>query len=194
MSHVKNISASEALEKLKAGNKEYLEINENTGDVSAEIRMDTAANGQRPYAIIVACSDARVIPETIFNCGIGDLFVIRVAGNVIDNHQLASIEYAESHLGCRLVLVLGHTHCGAIGAAMHANEDTHFIPYLVDEIRAAIGPEPVDDLTATIKNVNYSIHRIESSFEILEEEHEAGLRVLGAVYDIETGKVDFLDK
>ncbi len=110
MAHVKNISAKEAIERLKAGNEKYVKLSENTGDVSSEIRIETATNGQKPYAIVVACSDSRVIPETMFCSGIGDLFVIRVAGNVIDDHQLGSIEYAESHLGCRLVLVLGHTH------------------------------------------------------------------------------------
>ncbi len=195
MTHVKNISAIEALEKLKNGNKKYVELSKNIGDVSPEMRVKTATNGQSPFAIVVACSDSRVIPETMFCSGLGDLFVIRVAGNVIDDHQLGSIEYAESHLGCRLVLVLGHTHCGAIDAAIHGNnEDTRFIPSIIEEIKDAIGSEDMDDHAATICNVQNSIHKIETSFEIQEEEHVGGLVVLGAIYDIETGVVEFLDQ
>ena len=105
-------AAEEALEKLKNGNARYLNLEKNEGNISAEIRKKTCMEGQRPYAVIITCSDSRVIPESIFNAGLGELFVIRVAGNVIDNHQLGSIEYAAGHLGCPLILVMGHNHCG----------------------------------------------------------------------------------
>ena len=111
------VSAEVALERLKSGNEKYRNAKSCCGDASPEIRTLTSKNGQKPYAVIIACSDSRVIPEFIFSAGIGDLFVIRVAGNVIDNHQLGSIEYAVEHLGCRLVVVLGHTLCGAVGAS-----------------------------------------------------------------------------
>ncbi len=105
-------TANEAVSKLKKGNLNYISANRNDGDVSSAVRLKTCVEGQKPYAIIITCSDSRVIPESIFSAGIGDLFVIRVAGNVIDNHQLGSIEYAAEHLGCRLILVMGHNHCG----------------------------------------------------------------------------------
>ena len=92
------IQAAEALLRLKAGNSQYVQSNSYTGDVSSAIRSNTAKNGQFPYAIVIACSDSRVIPEIIFSAGMGELFTIRVAGNVIDRHQLGSIEYAVSHL------------------------------------------------------------------------------------------------
>ena len=104
--HNKNLSATEALEKLKEGNQRYLSVSANPGDISPQIRQDTCANGQSPYAIVITCSDSRVIPEGIFTAGIGELFVIRVAGNVMDNHQIGSVEYAAGHLGCNLVVVL----------------------------------------------------------------------------------------
>ena len=112
-------TAADAIYKLAAGNLKYLNAENGSGDISRRIRMSTWAKGQSPYAIIVTCSDSRVIPENIFSAGIGELFVIRLAGNIIDDHQLGSIEYAAGHLGCRLVVVLGHTHCGAVDAAIH---------------------------------------------------------------------------
>ena len=98
-----NLSAAEAMEKLKEGNQRYLEAKTNPGDVSVQIRKKTCEEGQVPYAIVIPCSDSRVIPESIFSAGIGELFVIRVAGNVMDKHQLGSVEYAADHLGTNLV-------------------------------------------------------------------------------------------
>ena len=103
-----NLSAEEALQKLKDGNQRYLTAEANPGDVSPKIRQYTCENGQSPYAIVITCSDSRVIPESIFCAGIGELFIIRVAGNVMDKHQLGSVEYAADHLGTNLVVVLGH--------------------------------------------------------------------------------------
>ena len=107
----------EPIEKLNSGNRHYLL----TSDKS--LLEDTAKNGQHPYAIVICCSDSRVIPEQIFSASVGDLFVIRVAGNVLDNHQLGSIEYAAAHLGCGLIVMLGHTHCGAVDAALSGHTD-----------------------------------------------------------------------
>ena len=141
----------------------------------------TSQHGQAPYAIIVTCSDSRVIPENIFSAGIGELFVIRLAGNVIDDHQLGSIEYAAGHLGCRLILVMGHTHCGAVEAAMNGNPK-NYIKFITDEIRLAIGDE-TDATKACELNVAHSIHHMEE---------DSGLRVIGAIYDIESGEVRLL--
>ena len=191
--HMKlNMSAAKAVEKLKEGNEKYLETLTGMGDVSKESRMRTYLHGQHPYAIVVTCSDSRVIPESIFSAGIGDLFVIRLAGNVIDDHQLGSIEYAAGHLGCRLIVVLGHTHCGAINAAIH-HDPEGYIKFITDEIKRAIGDEK-DERKACEKNVWQSIQMIEHSLEIHHIEDEIGLRVVGAMYDIETGKVEFMQR
>ena len=135
-----NVTAAEALEKLKEGNQRYLDAKTNPGDISANIRKKTCDEGQLPYAIVITCSDSRVIPESIFSAGIGELFVIRVAGNVMDKHQLGSVEYAAGHLGSPLVVVLGHSHCGAVGAAL-SSEPGGFVKSITDEIRKAIGDE-----------------------------------------------------
>lgn len=191
--HMKlNMSAAKAVEKLKEGNEKYLETLTGMGDVSKESRMRTYLHGQNPYAIVVTCSDSRVIPESIFSAGIGDLFVIRLAGNVIDDHQLGSIEYAAGHLGCRLIVVLGHTHCGAVDAAMNSDPEG-YIKFITDEIKRAIGDEK-DERKACEKNVWQSIQMIEHSLEIHHIEDEIGLRVVGAMYDIETGKVEFMQR
>ena len=185
------MSADKALERLKNGNKKYVETGLSNGDVSSSVRLKTSSHGQEPFAVVVTCSDSRVIPETIFSAGIGELFVIRVAGNVIDDHQLGSIEYAASHLGARLIVIMGHTNCGAIGAAFHPDDDNKYIRYILHEIRYAIGDE-TDPEKACILNVKHSIETVEESLEIVKEEHEHSLKVVGAVYHIDTGVVEFL--
>jgi carbonic anhydrase len=155
-----------------------------------ELRLKTASEGQHPYAIVICCSDSRVIPEQIFSATIGDLFVIRVAGNVLDNHQLGSIEYAAAHLGCGLVIVLGHTRCGAVDAALHGESDG-FIRYITDEIAAAIGEER-DPLRACEKNVLHATAHIRREFAEHPEVGEA--RIIGAVYDVFSGEVRYLDE
>lgn len=182
------IGADEALERLKSGNEKYLSAQTSTGDISPNKRKQTSENGQQPYAVIVTCSDSRVIPESIFSAGIGELFVIRIAGNVMDDHQLGSVEYAVSHLGIRLVAVLGHDHCGAVDAAIN-HDPEGYIKFITDEIRLAIGDES-DDYKACCLNVKRSVGIIESSFEIHREE-EHGLKVIGAMYRLSDGRVEF---
>ena len=184
------ITADAAKEKLIIGNRKYVESNVLQNDVSPENLLRFSQTGQQPYAIIITCSDSRVVPELIFSAGIGDLFVIRVAGNVIDSHQLGSIEYAAEHLGTGLIVVLGHDHCGAVDAAMN-HEPDGYIKYITDEIVKAIGDEK-DEVKACCLNVKHSCEIIEHSLQIQKDEREYGLKVLGAIYHLETGEVEFL--
>lgn len=177
------VSASDALERLKAGNAVYINSRTCGGDVSPEIRTLTSEKGQKPYAVIIGCSDSRVIPEAVFSAGIGELFVIRVAGNVIDNHQLGSIEYAVEHLGCKLVVVLGHTLCGAVGASSKQNGG--YVKFITDEIRSAIGEE-TDAVKASILNVKQSVAKIQRLLHNTDE-----VCITGALYHTESGVVDF---
>ena len=190
MNEANNLSADETIERLRQGNARYLTATHAEGDVSPALRQTTFAQGQQPYAIVLACSDSRVIPEAVFSAGIGELFVIRVAGNVVDNHQLGSIEYAEDHLGCNLVVVLGHTGCGAVDAAMH-HEPYGTVKFITDEIAEAIGSER-DEASACLANVAHSVKRIEESRKVRADEGEHGLRVVGALYHTGTGEVEFL--
>jgi len=184
-----SLSADEAKKKLVEGNKKYVESSMYETNISKETLL-RFTKGQSPYAIIVTCSDSRVVPELIFSAGMGELFIIRVAGNVIDDHQLGSIEYAAEHLGAGLVVVLGHTSCGAVGAVIsgHSGE---YIKYIAEDISEAIGEEK-DPYKACCLNVKHSCAVIEKSLIIKHDEEEYGLKVAGAVYDIETGEVKFL--
>ena len=177
------------IEHLCAGNRRYLR-GEAAGDVSEAIRQETAENGQHPKAIVIACSDSRVIPEAIFNAGIGELFTIRVAGNVLDRHQLGSIEYAAAHLHCPLILVLGHTGCGAVSAALSGGGEG-YIQYITDEILLAVGGEREADKACRM-NVEHAVETIRRAFHDHPEIPSANLEIRGAIYDIRSGIVTWL--
>lgn len=181
---------SEAMSRLAEGNQKYINSKNTIGDISFEKRKLTLSFGQHPYAVIVTCSDSRVVPEAIFSAGIGDLFVIRIAGNVIDDHQLGSIEYAAEHLGAGLIVVLGHTHCGAVDAAI-SHDPEGYIKFITDEIKKAIGNEK-DHYKASCLNAVHSKEIIESSLQIQKDEREYGLRVVCAMYDLQDGHVEFI--
>lgn len=170
------------INKLENGNRHYVETSDKTLLASA------AVNGQHPYAIVICCSDSRVIPEQIFSASLGDLFVIRVAGNVLDKHQLGSIEYAAAHLNCGLIIMLGHTHCGAVDAALNGHTDG-FISYITEDILEAVGDER-DPLEAVRLNVLHGVARIKNEFA--EHPEIKGIDIRGAVYDIEDGTVEWL--
>ena len=185
------IDAKEAKQRLIDGNKKYMAALTPHGDISSEIRKETAENGQHPYAIVITCSDSRVIPESIFSAGIGELFIVRVAGNVIDDHQLGSIEYAADHLGTKLILVLGHTRCGAVDSAIKGHEG-RFIESIIRDIELAIGDEK-DPYKACCLNVKHGVEVIRHELEIHPVHDPEGLVVAGAIYHIEDGRVEFLD-
>lgn len=184
-------AAYAAYARLKAGNERYLTLSAGCGDVSREIRAHTAAFGQAPFAAVLTCSDSRVIPEAIFHVGIGELFVIRVAGNVVDRHVLGSIQYAVEHLGCPLVLVMGHTNCGAVDAAIRHHAGG-YIRSIVDEIRDAIGDE-TDARQACLRNIQSSVAHIRQCLDLPSLESTSAPLICSALYDLESGAVDFLD-
>ncbi len=169
--------------KLINGNRRYVQNSD------AERRVEAAEHGQHPDAIIVCCSDARVIPEHIFSAALGELFVIRVAGNVLDRHQLGSIEYASMHLHCGHIIVLGHTGCGAVAAALSGDADG-FIRYITDDILDAIGAERDPDKACRL-NVQHAVERLKREFR--EHPEVGGAVIEGAVYDIRSGEVRWLD-
>lgn len=178
------------VERLVEGNRRYLTAERNPGDCSPAVRRETARNGQKPHSIIICCSDSRVVPESIFSAGLGELFVIRIAGNVLDAHQLGSIEYAAAHLGCGLILVLGHTGCGAVAAALSGHCEG-YIRYIADEILLAAGGER-DENAACRLNVLHAVERIRQAFREHPEIPTEKLDVRGAIYDIENGEVAWL--
>ena len=179
---------SDIRSRLTEGNRRWQQV----GEKIDALRRDTARTGQKPYAIVIACSDSRVIPEQLFDAGLGELFVIRVAGNVLDRHQLGSVEYAAAHLHCRMILMLGHTGCGAVGAALSGGGDG-FIRYITDEILLAVGEER-DPLRACEKNVLHGVQLLRREFAEHPEIPAEDLEIRGAVYDIESGEVRWLEE
>ncbi len=192
MHSVNHIDAKKALEWLIEGNKDYIYSKSNhQGDISLEKRIHTHKHGQSPFAIIITCSDSRVIPESIFMKGIGDLFVIRLAGNVIGDFALGSIEYAVGHLGCKLIMVMGHTSCGAVSASLDGSHDG-YVGMITDEIKKAIG-HIRNPLAATKKNTMNSVSKIKSS-NIVKPLLKEGLVVIGSIYHTSTGEVEIIEK
>ncbi len=181
-----HVPADEALIRLKEGNARFVDAGAYSGDISLDRRMSCAEHGQHPYAVIVTCSDSRVIPEIVFDAGIGDLFIIRSAGNVVDGCTLGSIEYAVGHMGCDLVVVMGHTSCGAIAEALKGFHEGHSIE-IIEDICCGIGDEK-DPFKASCLNVRNSVRLIS---EDIGDRHDVG--IIGAMYHIDTGIVDFLD-
>ena len=184
------IDANRALKWLMEGNKDYIDAEKNHhGDISLEMRIHTHRHGQNPFAVIVTCSDSRVIPESIFMKGIGDLFVIRLAGNVVGDFGMGSIEYAVEHLGCRLIMVMGHTSCGAVSAALDKHHQG-YIGTITREIKRAIGNE-ISPIIATKLNVKNTINKIYES-EIIKKELNNGLEIVGSIYHTHSGSVELI--
>lgn len=173
---------SSYLKRLEAGNQRYLSAERYFGDISPEKRRQTAESGQSPFAAVVACSDSRVIPEAIFDCGIGEIFTIRTAGNTIGEHELGSILYAVRHLHVGLVVVLGHTCCGAVAAAISGCSEDH-IRALTDAVKSNIGIE-CDPKAAAILNAK-------AGAEYIKAYVDEGVQVKAALYDTKTGEVIF---
>ena len=174
---------TEIIARLKTGNRCFME------KVDKAVLQDLT-KGQHPYAIVICCSDSRVVPEELFSAELGELFVIRVAGNVLDRHQLGSIEYAAAHLHCPLVLMLGHTGCGAVEAAVSGAADG-FIASITEEILNAAGSERDRDKACRL-NVLHGVKRIRDAF--LEHPEIGKIDVRGAVYHIETGETEWLEE
>lgn len=197
------ISASDALHRLREGNRRFVAEAPPSGDLD-QARRDQLVARQQPFAIILGCSDSRVPAEIVFDQGLGDLFVIRVAGNIVAPSQIGSIEYAAARLGTRLVVVLGHSNCGAIEATLQELGQTEpsespNLRAIVDRIRPALEPllQAGGDVSlgnAVAANVRYSVARLQDDSDILAELVDSGeLMVVGAEYSIETGEVEFFD-
>jgi carbonic anhydrase len=185
-----------AVARLAEGNHRFVAGTSTHPDQNAERRRETA-EGQHPFAIVLTCADSRLSPEIIFDQGIGDLFVVRNAGNLADDHVLGSIEYAVEHLHAPLVVVLGHTKCGAISAAVGGGEAPGHIKSIVEDLADAVSmakKKPGDPVDHAVRiHAKLTAAAIASSAPILAEAVKAGhVQVVAARYDITTGTVEFL--
>ena len=202
------ISASDALKRLRDGNRRFAA--NRTANSSTQERRTELVAGQEPFAIILGCSDSRVPAELVFDQGFGDLFVIRVAGNIVAPSQIGSVEFAAARFGTRLVVVLGHSQCGAVLATLdellgRATTDSRNLRSIVDRVRPAVetllGNDHLRaDPDALIRdavraNVRASANQLRHGSELLERLiQDDGLCVVGAEYSLETGVVSFLDE
>ncbi len=202
------ISAIEALERLKEGNGRFVSGVRSLDTLMSQSRRSELISGQTPFAVILGCSDSRVPVEIIFDQGLGDLFVIRVAGNVVAPSLIGSVEYAVSQLGTQLVVVMGHTQCGAVQATLQelqqpTENQSRNLRSIVERIRPSVEELLETDIRhdqamltkhAVRSNVRVSAYQLRHSSEILEQLIEEGkLLVVGAEYALETGVVDFFD-
>lgn len=196
------LCAADALQRLREGNRRFVTGESVIQKSLGEARRAELVGGQSPFAVILACSDSRVPVELVFDQGLGELFVIRVAGNVVAPSQIGSVEFAVSQLGARLVVVLGHSNCGAVDATLKelARDEESRSPNLraiVERIKPAIEPLMGSGVTlqaAVVANVRHSVRRLHSRSALLEQRiADAALTVIGAEYSIESGEVRFFD-
>ena len=203
-----SVPAPEVLRRLREGNDRYVSNVRSLDSLLSYTRRAELSAGQSPIAIILGCSDSRVPAEVVFDQGLGDLFVIRVAGNIVAPSQVGSVEFAASLYGSRLVVVLGHTHCGAILATVdelegHPPPRSENLRFIVDSVRPAIEPLMRGDLArdheALLRaggraNVRATVEHLRHGSPLLETLiAESGLVVVGAEYDLTTGQVHFFE-
>lgn len=197
------VNAEQALKLLQEGNQRFVAGNCQHPHEKPDWRQSLEA-GQHPFAVMIGCSDSRVTPELIFDQGLGDLFVIRVAGNVVDTDVTASVEYATEHLGTQLIVVMGHTNCGAVSATVDhltdaEGEAAEVVSLLFSIEPATFGlPEELSRKErielAIQRNVQLAVRRL-SRVPALHHRITSGeVKIVGAIYDMHTGKVQFLDE
>ena len=202
------ISAQEALALLRVGNRRFVSEAPSRDAVESRARRLELAAGQEPFAAILGCSDSRVPVEIVFDQGLGDLFVIRVAGNIVAPSQIGSVEFAAEQFGTRLVVVLGHSRCGAIETTLEQlrrppENQSHNLHSIVDLVRPSVegllGTSLAHDHDTLVHhavraNIRTSVHHLRHGSDIIENLiRNAGLMVVGAEYSLETGVVDFFD-
>lgn len=202
------VPAIDALQRLRVGNQRFVSNQGNLDSLVLSAQRSVAVEGQKPFAVILGCSDSRVPVELVFDQGLGDLFVIRIAGNVVASSQIGSVEFAVERFGVRLVVVLGHSRCGAVTATLEeiqrpTRNRSRGLSSIVDRIRPsveglletdAVGDYDTMLWQAVRANVRASANWLRFGSDILEREvREGGLLVVGAQYSLETGVVEFFD-
>ncbi|MGO9056579.1 MAG: carbonic anhydrase [Candidatus Binataceae bacterium] len=190
------VSGADALTKLLDGNQRYEQGHPELPSQSVERRTDLA-NGQHPFASVLGCSDSRVPPELVFDQGLGDLFVVRLAGNVADQVAIESIDYSVTHLGVRLVMVLGHDKCGAVTAAVLGHEEPGDVGPMLRELSPAVAATrkmPGNRIDNAIReNVILTVRKLSTSKELRGMVKSGDLKIVGGIYSLASGKVEILN-
>ena len=182
----------ESLKRLKEGNERFVQ-DKLDGKLQDSERKKSLTGGQSPYAIILSCADSRVVPELAFDTGLGELFVVRVAGNVANPSSIASIEYAVAHLGTKLIVVMGHESCGAVAAAIAGGDNGPNLNHLLGFITPVVEAHKGEEMPTIIKkNANTSATGlVEKSSIISKAVENDGVKIVSAYYNLSSGKVDF---
>ena len=184
-------NADKALERMKQGNERF-----RTGNAEGVVidgpRHEELQQGQQPFAILLSCSDSRVPPEILFDTGLGDLFVVRVAGNVANMSSIASIEYAVLHLGSKLIVVMAHESCGAVAAAIDGGDAGKHLNRLLSHIQPALDPSIQDANVIARRNAQVNAEKLVSESDILRSAVENdGVKIVTAFFHFTNGEVDF---
>lgn len=188
------MTSKEALQRLQDGNERFV-ADKLDGQLNDSSRRSELTSGQSPYAIVLSCADSRVVPELAFDTGLGEIFVIRVAGNVANTESIASIEYAVAHLGTKLIMVLGHESCGAITAAIGGGNNGYNLNLLLSQIQPAIAEsgEGAEVNTVVKKNAQLVGDDLKNRSSIIADAlKNGGLEIVSAYYNLDSGKVDVL--
>ena len=188
------MTISEIKDRLRAGNERFI-CDELEGKLTDGARRTELTSGQAPHTIVLSCADSRVVPELAFDSGLGELFVVRVAGNVANTSSLGSIEYAVAHCGSQVIVVLGHQSCGAVTAAVNGGDNGYNINALLSHITPAIAAAPEGASIADVvkKNAEMTAKELVARSSIIAGAVTAGtVEIVPAYYNLDTGKVDFL--
>ena len=188
------MTGKEALQRLQEGNQRFVS-DKLDGQLNDSSRRKELTGGQQPYAIVLSCADSRVVPELAFDTGLGEIFVIRVAGNVANPESIASIEYAVAHLGTKLIMVLGHESCGAVTAAIQGGNNGYNLNQLLAQINPAIAESGDDSEINDVvkKNAQIVSQDLQDRSPIIADAvKNGGLDIKPAYYNLDSGKVDLL--
>ncbi len=188
------MNIQEVVDRLQAGNERFV-LDKLDGKLQNSARRQELTGGQNPYAIILSCADSRVVPELAFDAGLGELFVVRVAGNIANTDSIASIEYAVANIGTTVIVVLGHQSCGAVTAALGGGDNGYNLNHLVAQINPAIAAagEGAEVNDVVKKNALLTAQDLMDRSSIISNAVEKGdLKIIPAYYNLDSGKVDFL--
>ncbi len=188
------MTTQDVLQRLKDGNERFV-ADKLEGKKRDQQCRNELTSGQQPYAIVLGCADSRVVPEHAFDTGLGEIFTVRVAGNVANTSSMASIEYAVAHLGSKIIVVLGHQSCGAVTAAVSGGDNGYNLNHLLSHITPAISAsaEGADVNDVVKKNAELTAAELANRSEIIKNAVEKGdVQIVPAYYNLDSGKVDFL--
>lgn len=187
------MTIQEVIDRLQTGNQRFV-ADKLDGKLQDSERRSHLSSGQNPYAIVLSCADSRVVPELAFDTGLGEIFTVRVAGNIANTESIASIEYAVAHLGSKVIVVMGHESCGAVTAAINGGDNGYNLNILLGQITPAVAQAGSSDVNTVVKkNAHLNAEELVNRSAIIRNAVEKGeVKVVPAYYHLGSGQIDFL--